>query len=801
MNNITKTLLLTSALVFATNGFADDISDKNKDKELPQALQEILLNSTPLEQNDSFFSDLNSADSSNINTQETKDVAYRAEISFDKLGFHQGIVMTEGQKQSGLNFTLPTDKIVTKSKLELFISATENIAQKSPHFTVLLNGQELGSIVISNVETTGYELNVPSEYLAQENSLTFELEEEVSDGCKIDYTGFNEISIEGNSFIAVEGNAMEIDSDLTLFPLPFYDKYEISKATVEYVFSKKPDANEIKAAQMLSSYFGDKADYKGIQFKVSYDKLPHNHCIFFGKPKQRIAGITMPEKKGVYIKNNPYFYPYKIVYVVADTDEEFTSEIMQLTDPIFSPNEKLVDVSYYPVYSRIVPETSAYEAPKWISTNRKVYLRELLKPGQSLTTKGFWHNSIHIPFRTAPDLYMMYDGQGDLYVSYEFPAEKELNERLSGLNVSLSGLFLDKLPVNKKGLLENLWRLSGGNARQTNRHLQVDPSYIYGENDLELYFDLRVNNNAPCSVYQNQNLKSVIDSSSYIDLSHAVHYARMPNLAYFVGASFPFSKYADYSETAVLLPENPSESELKALFDMGARSGDATGALISKQLVLMGLGDVQKHEQELAEKNLLIVSTLVNKDFLSVLFKNSAFTFNGYELNVYDYGFLNFRGGIMRGLERLFSGDFRRQNADANRYVRTSLAWRGFLSMLSPFESERIAVVVTATDDKEISKLSDDLDNPAINREVGGDLTVISGTNRVIKYTVGDFIYTGNVSTIYRIMHFAGEHILWLAIFSVFIVMMLSLIISIILQKRALRRLGEDAGFHKKNWE
>lgn len=121
--------------------------------------------------------------------------------------------------------------------------------------------------------------------------------------------------------------------------------------------------------------------------------------------------------------------------------------------------------------------------------------------------------------------------------------------------------------------------------------------------------------------------------------------------------------------------------------------------------------------------------------------------------------------------------------------------------MLSPFDSKKIAVVVTATDDKEISKLSDDLDNPAINREVGGDLTVISGTNRVIKYTVGDFIYTGNVSTIYRIMHFAGEHILWLAIFSVFIVMMLSLIISIILQKRALRRLGEDVGFHNKNWE
>lgn len=118
--------------------------------------------------------------------------------------------------------------------------------------------------------------------------------------------------------------------------------------------------------------------------------------------------------------------------------------------------------------------------------------------------------------------------------------------------------------------------------------------------------------------------------------------------------------------------------------------------------------------------------------------------------------------------------------------------------MISPFDSERIAVVVTATDDKEITKLSNDLDNPQINREVGGDLTVISGDNRVVKYTVGDFIYSGDVSTLFKIMHFAGEHILWLAIFSVFIVMMLSLIISKILQKRAVRRL-EEGGFREED--
>ncbi len=790
MNNFIKSLLLTCALVFTSNTFAANENQDAAKAELPQALQEILLNSAPMEQNENYFSEL-SNDSFNINFQEKKNVAYSTEISFDKLGFHDGITMTLGQKESGINFTLPTDKIVTKAKLELFINATEEMAKKNPHFTVILNSQELGTIVVNNVESSGYELNVPAEYLAQENNLTFELDETLSSDCKIDYTGFNELNIENTSFLAVEGNTMEIDSDLTLFPLPFFDKYEISKGTVNYIFGKNLGANEIKAAQMMSSYFGEKADYRGIQFKVIFDKLPQNHAIVFGKPGEKIAGIDLPTKKGVYIKNNPYYYPYKLVYLIADNAKEFEQEILQLTDPVFSPNEKIVDTSYYPVVNRTTPLSSAYDAPRWIPTTRKVYLRELLKPGQSLTTKGFWHSSTHLPFRAAPDLFMMYDGQGDLYISYEFPAEKELDERASGLNVSLSGNFLDKLPVNKKGLLENMWRLFGGNARQTYRSVQVEPSYIYGQNDIELYFDLRLNSNAPCSVVQNTNLKSVIDASSYLDLSDSVHFAKMPNLSYYVGASFPFSKYADYSESAVLLPEHPSASELKALFDMAARSGNATGTLISKADVLLGLNDIKNNEERLHGKDILICSTLINKDFLSPLFKDSAFTFNGFELNIYDYGILNFRGGILHGLERLFSGDFRNKNADANRYVRTSLSWRGFLSMISPFDSDRIAVVVTATDDKEISKLSDDLDNPKINREIGGDLAVISGVDRVIKYTVGDFIYSGDVSTIFRIMYFAGEHILWLAIFSVFIVMVLSLIITNILHRRAIRRLNE----------
>lgn len=61
--------------------------------------------------------------------------------------------------------------------------------------------------------------------------------------------------------------------------------------------------------------------------------------------------------------------------------------------------------------------------------------------------------------------------------------------------------------------------MSGGDAREDKRHVQISPSMIYGDNNLELYFDLRLKPNTPCSVISDPNVKSVIDESSYIDLS------------------------------------------------------------------------------------------------------------------------------------------------------------------------------------------------------------------------------------------------------------------------------------------
>ena len=630
-------------------------------------------------------------------------------------------------------------------------------------------------------------MDIPAEYLAQENSLTLEMTDEEF-VCKIDYSGKQKILIDPESYLSVNGYNLELGSDLSLFPLPFFDRFNSAQTLINFVLPKNTSTDILYGPLMLASYFGTIADYRTVKFNVSSDTLPQDNSIVFAHPGQTVAGIDMPKKGGIYIKDNPYSRPYKNIFIVAKNKSDFIKAVYSLVKANLS-----TATDYLKIKDDKPELREAYDAPNWISSNKKVLLSSLLKNNQSLVTHGYTHGPLNLSFKAAPDLYQLYEDSGDLYVAYEFPLDKNIDENESGLNLLLSGAFLDKLPVNKKGLLENIWRLSGGDAREDKRHVQISPSMIYGDNNLELYFDLRLKPNTPCSVISDPNVKSVIDESSYIDLSKTRHFARLPNLSYFVGASFPFTRYSDFSHTVVLLPDNPTAVELNTLMNMVARAGNSTGSMVSYEQVVIGSDLFTKEPEFFEDKDLLVISNLSHKDYLSKLFDGSAFIFNGNELNIYDYGLISFRGGFFRGLRRFLSGDFRAENLDANRYVRTSMAWRGFLSFLSPFDSDKIAVVVTATDDEELDKLTDDLSNSKVNREVRGDITLISGLNKVMSFNVGDYIFSGNVSTSFKILTFAGEHVIWLCISSFIVLILLSYIISKYLQRRSRARLLENS--------
>jgi hypothetical protein len=73
------------------------------------------------------------------------------------------------------------------------------------------------------------------------------------------------------------------------------------------------------------------------------------------------------------------------------------------------------------------------------------------------------------------------------------------------------------------------------------------------------------------------NVRGSIDPESTIDLRGYDHFMAMPNLGVFKDAGFPFTRMADLSETAVVLPDNASAEDLGAYLSLMGRFGAATG--------------------------------------------------------------------------------------------------------------------------------------------------------------------------------------------------------------------------------
>jgi len=218
--------------------FSVTAAETTQQDSMPQALQDILSNDKAPEEDATYFSDIEINENYAVQEKETPFTVYNTKLTFEKLGWNQGLTMFVGQKETGISFTLPTDKIITNAKLELIISMIPEMAEKTPHLGVRINGQDLGVLLLSSIDETDYELSVPAEYLSQENTISFELTDEEAKDCKVESDNKKGIFIGKDSFLAVSGNIIPVESDLTVFPLPFFDKYDYDQKTVHYVISK-----------------------------------------------------------------------------------------------------------------------------------------------------------------------------------------------------------------------------------------------------------------------------------------------------------------------------------------------------------------------------------------------------------------------------------------------------------------------------------------------------------------------------------------------------------------------------------
>ncbi|HAT6803322.1 TPA: cellulose biosynthesis cyclic di-GMP-binding regulatory protein BcsB [Citrobacter freundii] len=678
-------------------------------------------------------------------------------ITFARMGQAQGISLSRGQIHAGIRFTIPEDVVATRARMVLKVSVSADIAARHSSLLLQINGQNLGTLPLDTAaeEIAVFQLNIPAELLVSGNDISFS----ISDGetLQCERSDRYQIVILPDSFVEFDVSTLNIVADLSRFPKPFFDMQQMMPQSVSVAFPEKMKPGQVSAAAAIASWLGSQAGYRTLRFPVSGNRLPEKNGILLGSPGDEIGGLKLPETKGPLLQlvNNPGNPEYKLLLVVGQNDTEWQQAVWRLIKGEFPLQSAQIAVT-----PQLIPFSAPYDAPRWINTSRRLHFSELMNKGDSLTAVGLWHPPIIISFRAAPDLFL-WDGQTiPFHINYRFPSESWVDEERSWLNTTFNSTFLFNLPVNKTGIIENIWHLAGGDIRQESMDLPLEPYLIYGDNQLSLYFSVIPKADAPCSALRSNNLRSTVGENSWIDLSKTQHFSMLPELSFFIGASFPFSRLADYSRTLLVLPATPTEAEISTLLELASRAGDATGTAVIHNTVVFGWpGEKMVEELSLSEKDILIVSTLEHKQPW-LLMPDTPFTADSRGLRLRPRT-------VFKKVFNWITGDWNTASVDADRYLSSSGAWRGFISFTSPWSKERVIIQAVATDDEQLSKISHDLTDKTINAGIRGDLAIITDESGVRSFRVGPQFPSGQMPWYLMFAWYAGQHVVILALLMV----------------------------------
>jgi cellulose synthase (UDP-forming) len=298
---------------------------------------------------------------------------------------------------------------------------------------------------------------------------------------------------------------------------------------------------------------------------------------------------------------------------------------------------------------------------------------------------------------------------------------------VSRLDVGINDLYLASLPLANEPSRTASWFSRLFNFGVTPPASLVDvPAYqVFGQNDLQFFFDTRPLHRGDCVAIP-QDVRMAVDPDSTFDISRAYRFAQLPNLAYFVSSGFPFTRLADLSDTAVVLPPQPTATEINAYLDMMGRIGSLTGYPVIRHVVVKpdGLNSV-------ADRNILLMGTISRLGPAADLLKNSPYRVNGNRLQVeVSSGFDSVR--------RLFGDPGREDRARATTVLNASVGNESaaIVGAQSPMNSGRSVVALIGGGGAAVESLVTTLRDPDQAPLIQGDLSLLGG-GRFSSYRVG----------------------------------------------------------------
>jgi hypothetical protein len=708
-------------------------------------------------------------------------------MTFKKMGAATPIQLRGVEGSQALAFSIRSDEVVVAAKLKLNYAYSPSLIAELSHLKIQLN-EELVSVIplprdkgLNNPR----EIEIDPRLFTDYNNLSFRLIGHYTTRCEDPLHSSLWLTLSNLGSLELTLAPLGLENDLKFLPAPFFDKQDGTVLRLPFVFAGKPGNGTLKAAGIVSSWFGSLASYRGAQFPVLTGALPEGNAVVFLQGGDRLGALAAGTGPAVSIEAHPTSPGAKLLVVSGATDED----LMRAARAIVLSSRTLTGQRAAVIEASEPPLRKPYDAPTWVPTNRAVRFGELARSNE-LQVQGFFPDVIRINFRVSPDLFTWRSSGVPIELKYRFtrlPYTKN-----STLNVNINRNFVHSLPLyepaRKMAATERL-KLPVLDADLALREdvLFVPPYQVGGRNQLQLHYYFSIFKEGECMDTMPNNLQGAIDPESTLDFSAFPHYAAMPNLAFFSNIGFPFTRMADLSETAVVMPDGPNTDEISMYLTMMGRMGEATGYPVLRHAVI-NAPEVEKY----ADRDLIVIGSGQRQTLMTKWADALPLVQVGGERRVREPDV--FRRAVYRWDEMDLQTAGR---PDARMSFKGGSALVAIMAFESPLKSSRSVVYLHADKSEDLQKISAALNDPERVAAVQGDFVVVD--DFLVEHAkVANTYYVGGLDPFTYLRWSFSKHPLVIGFLGLFISLLLAVIMYRLLRTIAAKRLQRKTAKQRK---
>lgn len=707
-------------------------------------------------------------------------------LTLKQLGLNYPMTLRGVDGSDTVNFNVRADEIVTKASLKLYYAYSPALLPEVSHINVMVNEGMTATIPVPK-ETAGTELerdiDIPPRLITEFNRLRLQLIGHYTYQCEDPLHSSLWAKVSNASVLELQTTPIALYNDLDILPLPFMDRRDPRRINLPFVFGNKPDGTALEAAGVLASWFGATAAYRGARFPVQFEgAIPAqgNAVVFvIGRTstlKPDGTDISGPTLSMVPNPNDP---TAKLLLVMGRDSKELKIAATAVSVGSQALSGQTASITKLETLAPRRP----YDAPNWIPSDRPTPLGELATP-LALNASGFNPPPIRVDMRVPPDLFGWREGGVPVNLKYRYTPQPNL--WASTLLVNVNDKFAKSfslLPLQTMGDSQGLLsKMLADDTLPVEARFELPLSMIAPQTRLDFRYMYDVNKQGECRDVILDNVRGAIEPDSTIDISGFSHFIAMPNLGVFRDAGFPFTRMADLSETAVVMPDAPSAAEITTYLEILGRMGASTGYPATGVQVVTGSA-----VESASDKDLLLIAAGSNLPLLKQWSNYLPASFDGgRRFAISDLAYKTWD---------LFSPDpdVRKRQARLDMLFKSNGQSGIFAGFESPLKGNRSAVLVWGVDGDSLLDNSsallggEDYDDYEV---VAGSLTTVRG--KQVDALVNEQTYfVGSLGWFRNIQWTLSRHLGVFMMLSVLSAILLAVLLFLILQAKARRRLPE----------